>query len=43
MADVKIRNVPDWVVNWHRKRVEKEGVSLEEHLRRFWRNGASWW
>ena len=33
MADVKIRNVPDWIMNWHKKRAEKEGVSLEEHLR----------
>lgn len=33
MADVKIRNLPDWIINWHKKRAEKEGVSLEEHLR----------
>lgn len=33
MADVKIRNVPDWIMDWHGKRAEKEGVSLEEHLR----------
>lgn len=34
MADIKIRNLPDWIMNWHRRQAEKEGVSLEEHIRR---------
>lgn len=33
MADVKIRNVPDWIIRWHKLRAEREGVSLEQHLR----------
>ncbi len=33
MADVKVRNLPDWVVNSFRKRAENEGRSLEEELR----------
>jgi len=33
MADVKIRNLPDWLVDWHKRRAEAAGVSLEEHLR----------
>jgi plasmid stability protein len=33
MADVKIRNLPDWLVEWHKRRAETEGVSLEERLR----------
>jgi plasmid stability protein len=33
MADVKVRNLPDWVVNSFRKRAESEGRSLEEELR----------
>ena len=33
MADVKVRNLPDWVVNSFRKRAENQGRSLEEELR----------
>jgi len=33
VADVKIRNLPDWLVDWHKRRAEAAGVSLEEHLR----------
>jgi plasmid stability protein len=33
MADVKVRNLPDWVVRSFRKRAENEGRSLEEELR----------
>jgi len=34
VADIKIRNLPDWILNWHRLAAERKGVSLEEHLRR---------
>ena len=30
---VKIRRLPDWVLDAHRARAEQEGVSLEEELR----------
>lgn len=30
---VKIRKLPDWVLDAHRNRAEKNGVSLEEELR----------
>ena len=33
MADVKIRNLPDWLVDWHKRRAEEAGVCLEERLR----------
>lgn len=33
MADVKVRNLPDWVVASIRARAEHEGRSLEEELR----------
>ncbi len=33
MADVKVRNLPDWVVASFRNRAEREGRSLEEELR----------
>jgi plasmid stability protein len=33
MADVKIRMLPDWVVQAHRSRAEAVGRSLEEELR----------
>ncbi|MBL0159980.1 MAG: hypothetical protein IPP47_23275 [Bryobacterales bacterium] len=33
MADVKIRNLPDRVVDWHKQRAEAAGISLEERLR----------
>ncbi|MBI5280651.1 MAG: hypothetical protein HY858_03135 [Candidatus Solibacter usitatus] len=33
MAEVKIRNIPDWLCEWHRKRAEAQGASLEEYLR----------
>lgn len=31
---VKIRKLPDWVIEAHKARAEKAGVSLEEELRR---------
>lgn len=39
MADVKIRNLPDWLVDWHKRRAEAAGVSLEEHLRKLLHEG----
>lgn len=33
MADVKIRNLPDWLVEWHKRRADRDGVSLEQRLR----------
>jgi plasmid stability protein len=33
MADVKIRKLPDWVVDFHKHNAEKAGRSLEEELR----------
>jgi plasmid stability protein len=33
MADVKVRNLPDWVVTSFRNKAEHEGRSLEEELR----------
>jgi plasmid stability protein len=34
MADVKIRNLDDWVLGSHRTRAEAAGRSVEEELRR---------
>jgi plasmid stability protein len=34
MADVKIRNLDDHLVEAYRQRAEAEGISLEEELRR---------
>jgi plasmid stability protein len=33
MADVKIRNLDDWVLNSHRARAQAAGRSVEEELR----------
>ncbi|HEX3673491.1 MAG TPA: hypothetical protein VHU87_04395 [Rhizomicrobium sp.] len=33
MADVKIRKLPDWVVEHHKRNAEQAGRSLEEELR----------
>jgi plasmid stability protein len=33
MADVKVRNLPDWLVTSFRKHAENEERSLEEELR----------
>lgn len=33
MADVKIRNLPDWLVEWHKQKAASEGISLEQRLR----------
>lgn len=33
MTEVRIRNVDDWVVEWHRSRAKREGRSLESELR----------
>ena len=33
MADVKVRNLPDWVVTSFRNKAQHEGRGLEEELR----------
>lgn|GEM_PF-3160603 len=33
MADVKVRNLPDWLVEWHKREAAKQGMSLEQRLR----------
>lgn len=33
MAEVKVRNLPDWLVEWYRQQAAREGMSLEEYLR----------
>jgi plasmid stability protein len=33
MADVKVRQLPDWVLETHRSRARAAGRSLEEQLR----------
>lgn len=33
MADVKVRNLPDWLVEWHKREAARQGVSLEQRLR----------
>jgi plasmid stability protein len=40
MADVEIRNVPDWVVEAYRVRAQRGGHSLEEELLGFLTEGA---
>ncbi|MCC6365422.1 MAG: hypothetical protein IT165_18060 [Bryobacterales bacterium] len=30
---VKIRKLPDWVIDAHKSKAEQEGISLEEELR----------
>ena len=37
---VKIRKLPDWVMEAHRARAKKLGVSLEEELRRLLTDSA---
>lgn len=34
MADMKVRNLPDWLVECYGREAAREGVSLEESLRR---------
>ncbi|GIU73271.1 MAG: hypothetical protein KatS3mg004_0358 [Bryobacteraceae bacterium] len=33
MADIKGRNLPDRLVEWHRQRAAGEGISLEQRIR----------
>ena len=33
MTEVRIRNVDDWVVEWHRHQAKLDGQSLESELR----------
>lgn len=33
MTEVRIRNVDEWVVEWHRQNAKREGHSLENELR----------
>ncbi len=34
MADIKVRRVPDHILDWHRAEAGREGISLEERIRR---------
>ena len=33
MTDVRIRNVDDWLIEWHRHQAKRKGRSLENELR----------
>ena len=33
MADLNIRELPDWVIEAHLRQAERVGVSLEDHLK----------
>lgn len=33
MSEVKIRQLPDWVVKAHKQQAQRMGKSLEQHLR----------
>jgi plasmid stability protein len=33
MTEVRVRNVDDWVVEWHRHQAKLDGKSLESELR----------
>ena len=33
MTEVRIRNVDEWVVEWHRQKAKRTGRSLESELR----------
>ncbi len=33
MAEVKVRELPEWVVEAHKKQAQRTGTSLEQHLR----------
>jgi hypothetical protein len=33
MTEVRVRNVDDWVVDWHRQQAKLKGDSLESHIR----------
>lgn len=33
MTDVRIRDLDEWVVEWHRGKAKREGKSLENELR----------
>jgi plasmid stability protein len=33
VAEVKIRQLPDWVVEAHKEQAQRTGTSLEQHLR----------
>ncbi len=34
MADIKVRGVPDHIFEWHKRAARREGISLEERMRR---------
>jgi hypothetical protein len=33
MAEVKVRQLPEWVVEFHKQQAQRTGMSLEQHLR----------
>jgi len=33
MAEIKVRQLPDWVVEAHKQQAHQMGTSLEQHLR----------
>jgi plasmid stability protein len=40
MTDVRVRNLDDWVVEWHRHQARLEGRSLEGELRQILTDAA---
>ena len=33
MAEIKVRQLPEWVVEAHKQQAQRTGTSLEQHLR----------
>lgn len=40
MKELRIRNVDDWVVEWHRTRAKRDGKTLEGELRQILTDSA---
>lgn len=40
MKELRIRNVDDWVVEWHRSQAKRDGKSLEGELRQILTDSA---
>lgn len=33
MAEIKVRQLPDWVIEAHKQQAQRSGTSLEQHIR----------
>ncbi|MEH1844078.1 MAG: hypothetical protein V7L25_03440 [Nostoc sp.] len=40
MAEIRVRNLPDWLVSWYKESAEQHGTTLEGYMRQMLQESA---